>query len=206
MTNLILLLLLLSAQVSAGQLTLAWTPAPGTPGCTLDRYRIDYGTAAGVYTQQASTATAAETTLTIAGLPEGQAYHFAAKSLGTCGGSPAESGYSNAVSGVVSAAPQVLRLSLAAPATFAPVVVGGVTSRRWSIANLSNQAIDVDPPTTDRPEFAVRNPVPRTIPPGGSTWWTVAFSPTAPGWTEGRLTLRTGAESVSYPLSGFAKP
>ena len=75
-SGLFLFLLLAAPCAVAGDVTLAWDPAPSPP---VTGYQIYYGPAAGNYPSKVDVGNA--TTYTVSGLVEGATYHFAATRL-----------------------------------------------------------------------------------------------------------------------------
>src|SRR6266511_954901 len=66
------MLVLLTTNPLAAQVTLAWNPSPSAG---VDGYRVHYGTQSGAYT--VSLDVGPVTTYTVAGLTSGQTYYFA---------------------------------------------------------------------------------------------------------------------------------
>src|SRR5262245_46049559 len=92
-----LTLLLLAANVDAGQVSLIWDASSSS---NVAGYRVYYGQASHTYTSQIDVGL--QTSYTVTGLTDGQTYYFAATAYNLAG---TDSGYSNEVSTTLSTSP-----------------------------------------------------------------------------------------------------
>ena len=99
------------SEVYAGQATLSWvapsTNEDGTPLTDLAGYKIYYGTASGIYTQNVDTGNV--TTYTFNSLSDGQTYYFVATAYNLA---RFESSYSNEISKIIPVSTQTFTLSV----------------------------------------------------------------------------------------------
>ncbi len=131
---LFLLLALVAARASAGNVKLAWDPPTGPVPAG---YKVYYGPAAGNY--PSSVDVGSTTSYTVSGLTEGATYHFAAADYDV---SHTESGFSNDVSAMVPYSTPVASFSASTTTGAAPLALnflnastGTITSYAWSFGD-----------------------------------------------------------------------
>jgi len=129
-----LLLLLVTAPVFAGSVTLAWDPPTGSPPTG---YMLYYGTSAGNYPSKIDVGNVG--TYTVSGLTDGGTYHFAATDYDV---SHTESGFSNDVVATASTSAPVAGFTASVTSGTAPLALnfinsstGTITSYAWNFGD-----------------------------------------------------------------------